>query len=101
LAWVHLTYPGEFCADGRTVKGHLSAFYRRWKRRFGPPRGAWKREFQRRGAPHFHLLLSWPEGVGLGPLRLWVARAWYEVVGSDDPEHLVAGTSVYEWTHGN
>lgn len=97
LAWVGLTYPGEWSVDGRRVKRDLKCFRDRWARRFGPPRGVWKLEFQRRGMPHFHLLLEWPEGVEIGPLRLWVAQAWYEVVGSGDDDHRLVGTSVDEW----
>ncbi|MEO6788383.1 MAG: hypothetical protein ABI318_19845, partial [Chthoniobacteraceae bacterium] len=47
-------------------------------------------EPQVRGAPHFHLLL-W--GMDFIPHE-WIARAWWETVGSNDPDHLAAGTSI-------
>lgn len=95
-----LTYPGDWRAvapDGRAVKRHLDSFRARWRRAFGAPRGAWKLEFQARGAPHFHLLLEVPEGVTLSGLRSWVSHSWAEVVGSPDPRHLLAGTQVTEF----
>jgi hypothetical protein len=78
--------------------------------------GVWKLEPQKRGAPHFHLLvwgmldvnyhLAYFDGTtGLVPaeiarlvrvqeIREWVSQAWYEVVGSGDEKHLRAGTRV-------
>ena len=57
----------------------------------------WKLEPQKRGAPHFHLLLclkgSYSDDV-LNDLRKFIALAWYEIVGSSQPTHLMAGTSV-------
>ena len=49
-------------------------------------------EPQRRGAPHFHLLL-WGLRRSAHLLR-WVSLTWYEVVGSGDGRHLQAGTRV-------
>jgi hypothetical protein len=54
----------------------------------------WKLEFQGRGAPHYHLLGRLPNGVQLRVMRQWVARAWFEIVGSGDERHLHAGTAV-------
>lgn len=88
---VTLTYPREFPTDGPTVKRHLHAFAKRWQRRFGAwPVGVWKLEFQRRGAPHFHLyvmrpLMPWREFLD------WAREAWYEVVGSGDEAHRHQG----------
>jgi len=46
-------------------------------------------EYQQR-APHFHLVV-----MGVPFLaRQWLSRAWYQIVGSDDPRHLRAGTQV-------
>ncbi len=100
LLWIGLTYPGEsrcIPEDGGTAKRHLRAFGLRWNRRFGKAVGLWKMEFQRRGAPHFHLLLSMPTGIEIEAMREWVARSWWEVVGSEDPDHLQAGTSAAVW----
>ena len=87
-----LTYPDDFPTDGREVKRHLAAFRRRFERRYGKQAVVWKLEFQRRGAPHFHFLLSLPAAVDIVEFRSWLSAAWYEVVGSGDLRHLLAGT---------
>jgi len=91
---VTLTYPRQYPRDGRICQAHLRAFTERHRRKWGDARFAWKREYQRRGAPHFHLYIFRPSGVGIDAYRAWVARAWFEVVGSGDARHLRAGTAV-------
>lgn len=88
---VTLTYPGDYPSDPKKWKRHLDNFCKRLKRRFPAAGGFWKLEPQKRGAPHFHLLV-W--GVVYRVLLAWVSRAWYEVVGSGDIRHLYAGTRV-------
>lgn len=61
-----------------------------WCKRHGAECGIWILEFQKRGAPHFHLFTE-------GYLHfLEVREAWYRIVGSGDPKHLEAGTRVEE-----
>jgi len=95
---VTLTYPNDWrsCGgDGTKVKAHLKAFRNRWERKFGsPPVGIWKLEFQARGAPHLHLYLARPTRTPEALFRSWISTTWYEVVGSNDPLHLKAGTGV-------
>ena len=85
---ITLTYPKEFPTNGETVKLHLKRFKESLLRRF-PAEYLWCLEFQKRGAPHCHILLDNPD-----PLkdRLWVSKRWYEIVGSKDHKHLLAGT---------
>lgn len=98
VGMVTLTYPGDWLAVAPgpdACRRHLAAFRRRFERRWGPLRAVWKREFQRRGAPHFHL-------VGLVPTHpefvTWLGVTWAEVVGHADPDelaaHRVAGTGL-------
>ena len=83
---VTLTYPGVFPSDGRVVKRHLNSFVQ-WLKRRGIG-GLWVLEFQRRGAPHYHILVN-------GELdRHAVAFEWFTLVGSRDLRHLAAGTRV-------
>lgn len=91
--FVTLTYPAVWPTDGRVWKRHLTAFGHRLKRKFGEVGFIWKLEAQKRGAPHFHLLV-W--GVSYTELLSWASRAWFEVVGSGDVRHLHAGTQV-QW----
>ena len=106
-----LTYPGEFSTDDRQWKADLRAWFARLKRQYPHVAAVWKLEFQKRGAPHFHLFLwgiemdeCWSDRAKANPVnqmsvacygdfRSWAERAWYEVVGSNDPRHLRAGTN--------
>jgi hypothetical protein len=87
-AWLDLTYPAEFPRDGRIVKAHLEALLKRLKRRYPGIVYLWVLEFQERGAPHYHIVVSCRVGKG------WLSQAWYEIVGSGEPAHLRAGTRV-------
>jgi hypothetical protein len=65
-AMLTLTYPGrwqEVVPDSAAMDGHLRAFYRRWERAWGEPLAcAWKKEYQRRGAPHWCAYAVPPHG---------------------------------------
>jgi hypothetical protein len=101
-----LTYPGEWLSvapNGRAVKRHLQTFRKRLERYLSKynisPSGLWFLEFQKRGAPHFHLIL-WGGVSSLNQknLKAWVSRNWSAVVGhadmSERTKHLKAGTQV-------
>lgn len=88
FAFITLTYPMEFPSDGPTTKAHLHKFLVYLHRRYPSIKYLAALEFQERGAPHFHILVS--EFVDLR----WLSETWYRVVGSEDPKHLRAGTSV-------
>ena len=85
-AIVCLTYPSEYPEDGRAFKRHLDTFQKRLKRL--SIQGFTCMEFQERGAPHYHILIT-------GILdRHELSRMWFEIVNSGDPQHLQAGTSI-------
>jgi hypothetical protein len=92
--FVTLTYPGEFPADPAVCAAHLRAFRARMHRRYGKFAAVWRKEYQKRGAPHYHLLLFLDRAPEL--LRSEVSNIWYEVVGSGDERHLRAGTQVVQ-----
>jgi hypothetical protein len=81
-----VTYPDVFPSDGRVIKRHADMLGKRLARK--GIRYVWVMEFQERGAGHFHIFTDKPVD------RQWLALAWYEIVGSGDPNHLKAGTSV-------
>jgi hypothetical protein len=96
---VTLTYPGFFPTNGKAVKENLRRFIqevRREKIRTHPSCSVdevdyefsafWFLEFQKRGAPHFHIFLTW------APSKEWVASTWYRIVNSEDKRHFNAGT---------
>ena len=111
---VTLTYPANWevvCPDGATARKHLKAFQARFERAWGKAYGIWKREYQQRGAPHFHIFMAVPQGkaareviIGGEPVTIyedfkqWLSRSWAEIVGNPDPDeymkHLRAGTGV-------
>lgn len=59
MHFVTLTYPGVWAADWRVWKNDLRVF-KQWLTRSLPSLvgGVWRVEFQKRGAPHFHLLVA-------------------------------------------
>lgn len=99
LAFITLTYPGDWLVVAPTAshaKKHFQTLRKRFERRFKRPFFAvWKMEFQRRGAPHFHLLAPVPVGVGFND---WLSEAWTDIVAPplphDRAKHLMAGTGV-------
>lgn len=93
-AFITLTYPREFSTDPAVYKPHLRAFVKRICRAFGARPVIWRLEWQKRGAPHFHLLI-WDLAPDL-PLAEWCLSNWYEVVGSGDRRHLAHGADVQD-----
>jgi len=83
-AFVTLTFPNNYPTVER-AKRDLDTFVKRLSRQFPNVAGVWKLEPQKRGAPHFHLLI-W--GAVQNDLLAFIPDAWYQVVGSDDPNHL-------------
>jgi len=108
-----VTYPAEFPMSGRIAKKHLFALKRELRREFPGIAGIWFLEFQRRGAPHFHLMLNLnlPDRGPLIPMNRahrngtcrpfmtvkavqdWISKTWFRIVGSGDKKHLRAGSS--------
>lgn len=88
--FVTLTYPAEFPDDARVYHRHLDTWFKRLRRRYPETSALWKCEYQRRGAPHFHLLIFGRAFIDRG----WLSQSWYSVVGSQDNNHLLAGTQV-------
>lgn len=102
-AMLTLTYPGDWLPvahNGRAVKRHLKLLRKRYRRAWGQALvGVWKLEFQRRGAPHVHVLMLPPPGSAEGySFREWISQAWAQIVAHPDPQeyrnHLLAGTGL-------
>lgn len=101
-ALVTLTLPGgwqDLAPDGARFMKLLQTWRKRYERAWGPLQAIWKREFQRRGAPHFHLLMVPPQGrTETGEVfHTWLSRTWAEVCGAEGEEyqkHLRAGTGI-------
>lgn len=88
---VTLTYPKEFPSDGKAVKYHLKKFLLWLTRTAGVTSYFWFMEFQRRGAPHFHIFTNGGDAISR---KKAVSSRWFEIVGSGDEKHLKAGTRI-------
>jgi hypothetical protein len=93
---ITLTYHEVWSEDPAVWKHQLEAFRKRLERRYGKFSAIWRLEYQRRGAPHFHLMcFFWTHQgrPGLLPfLRDDVGPLWWEVTGRTSEAHLQAGT---------
>lgn len=100
-ALITLTYPEGYPSDGRVFKEHLRRFLQECSREnqriFNRTDGGvspdsfscfWFMEFQSRGAAHFHIFTN-----GRFP-KQWIAKRWFDIVGSDDLRHYRAGTRI-------
>lgn len=92
---VTLTYPRQYPRDGRRVKRDLRTFLAAWRRYTGGCELLWFLEFQKRGAPHVHILCDFPlprRREDAANVYRWVALRWYQICGELDYKHLQAGT---------
>lgn len=101
-ALVTLTLPGDWLAvapDGESFKKMVAKFRKRFTYSWGEDiAGIWKLEFQRRGAPHLHILTVPPSGVDLRKGRdfvTWLSETWAACVDAsaqpDKGEHVTGG----------
>jgi hypothetical protein len=90
--FVTLTYPAEFPNDKTIYKADLEKFLKRLVYRFPKVAGFWRLEFQKRGAPHYHLLI-WGLPYSKA-IQKFISYLWYMTVKSGDEKHLWAGTQV-------
>lgn len=108
-AMITLTLPGDWLSifpSSDVAVEAVKTFRKRWQRSWGQPLvGPWKREFQRRGAWHLHLLTVPPRGIsatryahGGLPFRQWLSRTWTDVLQIADlverEKSLAAGTGI-------
>lgn len=88
-----LTYPRHYSGEPADWHRDLDVWTERFTKANPEAFFMWKLEFQKRGAPHFHLLIF---GVGWNPKELerlnllWRAW-WYDIVGSGDKRHARRG----------
>jgi hypothetical protein len=95
--FVTLTYHHTWPSDYEGRKKHLEAFRKRLERVYGQFSAVWRLEFQKRGAPHYHLLMWLPVPPAKHRLQLLrdrVGHYWHEIAGYGSKEHGQAGTKV-------
>lgn len=96
-----LTYPSEFPKEGKESKKHLNAFLVAFRRKFKGHPYLWLLEFQRRGAPHYHLFLDLPVTEDA---RLWIAKTWVRIACNGDKKALAFHSderNFIPWDMGN
>lgn len=81
-----LTYPDQFPKSGKIVKNHLDRLLHSLRKAYGATNFGyeWILEFQERGAPHFHLYLTW---IPSNELRRFIAKRWNHILKAGK-EHL-------------
>jgi hypothetical protein len=88
LDWffVTLTYPGEWSPDCKDWHRNLHTFYMALMREYGQgATGAfWRMERQKRGAPHFHLMVHFKDDRAQRKFLLWVRDTWTRILGKPD-----------------
>ncbi len=81
LLFITLTYPREYPGAWQVWKRQLDTFIKRARRKFPRWASVWKLEPQKRGAPHYHLLV-----VGLTYIAAhWLRRSWTAILRADVP----------------
>jgi hypothetical protein len=79
--FVGLTYPGVWPDDPAEWMQHLKSFYERLGRKYpwADMSLIWRKEPQKRGAPHFHLFIF---GLEFLPWQ-WVGAVWAEITSGN------------------
>lgn len=90
VTFITLTYPGIFPTDSKVYKRHLAEYRRRFEKKYCACKAIWRLEFQKRGAPHYHILYFDAPYI---PVKAW-SSLWADVVHSDDINHRKAGVHV-------
>jgi hypothetical protein len=81
---ITLTFPRDYTTNGKEVKRYLDLM-KRWLKNHGVDCGSWFLEFQRRGAPHFHMYVNDRPVGGTAA----IAEYWHNLIGTDDENHLL------------
>lgn len=94
--FVTLTYPKEYDENYQTWKKQLHQLYSSLQYHYPEMGFLWKLEFQKRGAPHFHLLMFVPSMPPRTELRELIRNSWYRIVGIKSKGFRYWGTDVKE-----
>lgn len=76
VVFAHLTYPAVYSKRWQDWKENLKEFKRLLMRRFPKAVGIWKLELQKRGAPHYHMIIDLNQNCSIRRFRAWLDAAW-------------------------
>lgn len=82
--FVTLTYPDEYPLDWRIWKSDLETYRRALLRKYPNTQAIWRLELQRRGAPHFHIMLYTGQRDKLKQFRRWNDKVWARIAHKHD-----------------
>ena len=85
--FVSLTYPKNYPDDSKIIKAHFRAWVERVVRALGKVGIFWKLELQRRGAPHFHVVIFTPERSAWLNVKK-ASWSWKEIVDGAKNVHV-------------
>ena len=101
---ITLTYHVKFPLDGKEVKKHIHSLRKNIMDKYPDTILIWKLEFQRRGAPHFHLIMIAPCDIELGDYQYWNEDnqiTYYDRETKTHHETGIAGFRAYIQTRWN
>lgn len=87
----------RFCPDPEEAKRALDTFLKRMRRRFPGASAVWKLEPQKRGFPHYHLLVY---GLPFVPYEK-LAAIWHECTQEVSGQHRQSGVDVERSVHND
>jgi len=88
LIMLTLTYAYTW-PSSEEVQRHFKNFRTRMNREKPDWAGCWKLEYQKRGAPHFHLVIDTMAPLkNIRPLRKWVKETWDAVRQDGEPARV-------------
>jgi hypothetical protein len=79
--FITLTYPSEYSLDFTVWKEDLRKLSCGLQYHYPKLGFIWKLEYQKRGAPHFHLLGSIPDVHHIKELRGIIRKSWRKIIG--------------------
>jgi hypothetical protein len=97
VAFVTVTYHLDWAGGFQRWKRDLDKLVKWHERHYGPVPLVWKLEYQQRGAPHFHLLILWPDGPpeDMPAYNQTCGTAWAKIVAGrgavPDDDHCKHG----------
>lgn len=97
VCFMTLTYPDAFPTDPAVYKANLKEFHRKFEIEYPGIQMVWRLEFQKRGAPHYHLMiLDWhPNDDGM------VEWMWKATCHTWDMAHELLGVNYELIVDGN
>ena len=90
VTFITLTYPDDFPTSSKVYKSNLVEFHRKFEIAWPGVQAVWRLEFQKRGAPHFHIMFLDCPFVPIGEL-LWM---WKSTCHTWDMAHELLGVDL-------